>query len=112
LSCYERAIPQHCNREFFLGGFLDLVVTPSQQNVVYGGGEPAEDYHEYSERRQVFNNVHGRYEVLEDEEGLGHRIEEKLEVCGSFDSMLVPTIKSLPSLCFFPRNSTLQELFI
>ena len=69
------AISEYLDGELLLCRLFDLVVAPSEEEVVDGGGQPAEKDHQDAEEHQVLQDVDCWDEVLEHEEGLGHGVE-------------------------------------
>jgi hypothetical protein len=84
-------VPENFDFVFLLCGFLDFVVGANKQEVVDGGGEESEENHEYAEECDTFKDENEGDYVLEDEEWLGHHIEEVCEVGRYFHAVLVFT---------------------
>jgi hypothetical protein len=87
------AAPEDGHFELLLCGLLDLLVGPVEQEVVDGGGDVSEGDHQNAENGHVFEDVDDGDQILKDEEGLRHRVEEVLQVVGHFHQVLVLSVK-------------------
>lgn len=102
LDLLELTISENFDYELLLCRLFDSTVAPSQQNVVDSRGQPAEDDHQNSKYGHTLENVDYWDDILEDEEGFGHNVEQILEISRDFYAVFVATVVMLPWSCLFP----------